>query len=273
MEIVVFPKFFQPLSVAELARTLRDIGFDGVDVMVRDGFWVTEESLERSLHEFVRVLHDFGLSASNATTDFLDPFNPAVERGIACLAANGIAQCRLRGFAYRGAGTFRSDWDAARRTLAQFEKLGEKHGIRAFLQTHGGTLHASATTSALLVDGFNPERVGIHHDPGNMICQEGYEAWDKGFDALGGHLCMVGVKNAATFHVPQGGDYRLGWRTDWTTLSEGQVDWRAVLRALRRQGFAGPLCMHNFYEKGLPDLIAQTRRDLDDLKGLLAEPA
>jgi sugar phosphate isomerase/epimerase len=271
MEIVVFPKFYQPLGVAELARTLREIGFDGVDVMVRDGFWVTEESLARSLPEFVRILHDFGLSTLNATTDFHDASSPAVERGVACLAENGVAQYRLRGFPYRGAGTFRADFDAARRTLAQFAKLGEKHGIRAFLQTHGGTLHASATTTAWLVDGFDPAVIGVHHDPGNMICQEGYETWEKGFDALGDHLCMVGVKNAATFHVPQGGDYRLRWRTEWTTLAEGQVDWRAVLRALRQTEFDGPFCMHNFYERGLADLIAQTRRDLEYLKALLAE--
>jgi len=271
MEIVVFPKFFQPLRATELARTLREIGFDGVDVIVRDGFWVTEESMERSLPEFVRILHDFGLSTANATTDFLDPTSPSVERGIASLAANGIAQYRLRGFAYRGMGTFRADVAAARRALAQFEKLGEKYGIRAFLQTHGGTLHASATSAAFLVDGLHPAWIGVHHDPGNMICQEGYETWEKGFDALGDYLCMVGVKNAGTFHVPQGGDYRLRWKTEWTTLAEGQVDWREVLRVLRRRGFEGPLCMHNFYERNLNDLIAQTRRDLEYLRTLLAE--
>jgi sugar phosphate isomerase/epimerase len=82
---------------------------------------------------------------------------------------------------------------------------------------------------------------------------------------------MVGVKNAGTFHVPQGGDYRLRWKTEWTTLAEGQVDWREVLRVLRRRGFEGPLCMHNFYERNLNDLIAQTRRDLEYLRTLLAE--
>lgn len=271
MEIVVFPKRFQPLSAVELARTLRDIGFDGVDVMVREGYWVTEATIERSLPEFVKVLHDFGLSTTNATTDFLDATSPLVERGVACLAEHGIRQYRLRGFAYRGGGTFWEDFNAARRTLSRFEKLGEKYGIRAFLQTHGGTLHASATTTAFLVEGFNPAFIGVHHDPGNMICQEGYETWEKGFDALGKHLCMVGVKNAGTFHTPHEKDSRLRWKTAWTTLAEGQVDWREVLQILRQRHFDGPLCMHNFYEKQLDELIVQTRRDLEFLRALLAE--
>jgi sugar phosphate isomerase/epimerase len=269
MECIVFPKFFRECAAAELGRRLRDIGFDGVDVMVRDGYWVTEERLHQELPVFVRLLHDFGLSAWNATTDLLDA--DGAEPAIACLAENGIRQFRLRGFSYRGQRTFHRDLDGARRTLERFQKVCEKHRVRAFLQTHGGTLHASAAAAFLLVQGFDPDYIGVHHDPGNMVCQEGYEEWAKGFDILGDYLCMVGVKNAGTFRSPQGADYRLQWRTEWTTLAEGQVDWRAVLNALAQRGFDGPLCMHNFYERGLAALTAQTREDLRHLRGLLRE--
>ncbi|MBM3213802.1 sugar phosphate isomerase/epimerase [Candidatus Poribacteria bacterium] len=271
MECVVFPKFFQTLTSSELGQTLRSIGFDGVDVMVRDGYWVTADTLAESLPEFVRTMHDFGLSTDNATTDYVDITDPDLEHAVATMAENGIQQFRLKGFPYEGFGTFASSFDSARRTLAHFEKLGAKHGIRVFFQTHGGTLHATATASLFLVQGFDPRYIGVHHDPANMICQEGYESWDKGFDALGDYLCMVGVKNAAAFLAPTGPDYRLRWRREWTTLSEGQVDWREVFAALARTGFRGPLCMHNFYERGIAGLTEQTRRDLEYLRTLLAE--
>ena len=40
-----------------------------------------------------------------------------------------------------------------------------------------------------------------------------------------------------------------------------------------KQSFGGPLCMHNFYDQGLTDLIDQTRRDLAYLRELERETA
>ncbi len=272
MQCVVFPKFFQELTASDLARTLREIGFDGVDVMLRDGYWVDATSVAEKLPQFVRVMHDFGLSAENATTAYLDPNDPYVERGVACLAENGVRQFRLEHMRYDGLGTYQKDLDAARRKLDTFAVLGERHNIRALIQTHGGSLHPSASAARRVVEGFDPRYIGIHHDPGNMICQEGYETWNKGIDILGEYLCMVGVKNAGVFQRPGGDTFEMQWTREWTALSEGVVDYAVVLDALNAVGFDGPLCMHNFYDRGLQALTAQTRRDLDHLRGLLSRP-
>jgi sugar phosphate isomerase/epimerase len=271
MQCVVFPKFFQELSTTELARALSGIGFDGVDVMLRDGYWVDAPSVAEKLPQFVTVMHDFGLTTENATTAYLDPNEPYVEAGVACLAENGVRQFRLEHMRYDGIGTYQKDLDAARRKLDAFAVMGERHGIRAFIQTHGGSLHPSASAARRIVEGFDPQYIGVHHDPGNMICQEGYEAWDKGIDILGDYLCMVGVKNAGMFQRPGGATFEMGWTREWTTLAEGAVDYRVVLDALSAVGFDGPLCMHNFYDKGLEALTAQTQRDLDYLQNLLAQ--
>ena len=271
MQCVVFPKFFQELTAGELARTLSDMGFDGVDVMLRDGYWVDAASIAETLPQFVGAMHDFGLSAENATTSYLDPNDPYVERGVACLAEHGVRQFRLEHMRYEGMGTYQKDLDAARRKLDAFAALGERYGIRAFIQTHGGSLHPSASAARRVVEGLDPRYVGVHHDPGNMICQEGYEAWDKGIDILGDYLCMVGVKNAGVFRRPAGDTFEMRWGREWTTLAEGVVDYAAVLQALNAVGFDGPLCMHNFYDRGMEALKAQTRRDLDHLRELLPQ--
>ena len=271
MQCVVFPKFFQELSAAELAESLRDIGFDGVDVMLRDGYWVEAGSVAAQLPQFVSVMHDFGLTAENATTPYLDPNDPYVEREVACLAENGVRQFRLEHMRYEGAGTYRKALDAARRKLEVFAAMGERHGIRAFIQTHGGSIHPSASASLRLVDGFDPLYVGVHHDPGNMICQEGYENWVMGIDILGDYLCMVGVKNAGVFQRPAGATFEMRWSREWTTLAEGVVDYAAVLGALNDVGFDGPLCMHNFYDRGIEALTEQTANDLAYLRRLIRQ--
>ena len=266
MHCIVFPKFFQELTVTQLGRELSGLGFDGVDVMVRDGYWTTRENLTRTLDVFVRAMDDFGLSAENATTDFLDPDEPDVESAVAALAENGIRQFRLKHIPYEGAKSYRGALDTARRQMERWERIGEKHGARAFLQTHGGSIHPSASSAARIVEGFDPAYIGVHHDPGNMICQEGYESWEIGFDILGGHLCMLGVKNAGLFRSADG-----RWRRRWTALSEGAVDYRQALLELRRTRFSGPLCMHNFYGGGLERLREKTRADLRHLRNVLEE--
>jgi len=72
MECLEFPKFFRELSAEELGETLKDIGFDGVDVMLRDGYWVTYSTLKDSLPRYIKTMHSFGLSTKSATTSLND---------------------------------------------------------------------------------------------------------------------------------------------------------------------------------------------------------
>jgi len=106
-----------------------------------------------------------------------------------------------------------------------------------------------------------------------MICQEGYENWAMGVDILGEYLCMVGVKNAGVFQRPAGTTFEMRWGREWTTLAEGVVDYGTVHAALNDAGFDGPLCMHNFYDRGMDALIAQPTRALQHLRRLSDQTA
>jgi len=269
MECLEFPKFFQELSAEKLGETLKDIGFDGVDVMVRDGYWVTYSTLKDSLPSYIKTMHSFGLSTKSATTSIADINTPGFEDMYRIFADNGIEMYRYGGFSYRGMGTFHDDFQKARSDIAELENLGKKYGVKAIIQMHGGTLHCSSSMSYFLLTGFDPQYVGSHYDPGNMVHQEGYEDWEKGLDIIKPYLCYVGVKNAAPFLVPHQESYKLRWRKHWTTLADGLVNWEHVLRVLKKAEYDGPLCFHNFYEHGMEHLIAQTREDLKYVRNIL----
>ena len=270
MEFLEFPKFFRELSAEQLGETLKDIGFDGVDVMVRDGYWVTYDTLKDSLPAYIKVMNSFGLSTKSATTSLTDVHDPAFANMYEVFANNGVEMYRYGGFRYRGMGTFHEDFQKARGVLAELETLGEKYGVKAIIQMHGGTLHCSSSMSYFLLDGFNPEYIGSHHDPGNMIQQEGHEDWEKGIDIIKPYLCYVGVKNSASFLVPHEKSYKLQWSKKWVTLADGLVDWEHMLKALIKAGYDGPLCFHNFYEHDMGHLIARTREDVEYIRGILA---
>ncbi len=270
MEFLEFPKFFRELSAEKLGETLKNIGFDGVDVMVRDGYWVTYDTLRDSLPEYIKIMHSFGLSTKSATTGLTDVSDPGFEDMYRIFVDNGVEMYRYGGFRYKGMGTFHDDFERARSTIAELEKLSEKYGVKAVIQMHGGTLHCSSSMSYFLLKGFNPQHIGSHYDPGNMIQQEGQEDWEKGIDIIMPYLCYVGVKNSAPFLVPHRESYKLQWRKQWTTVPDGLVDWELVLKMLKKAGYDGPLCFHNFYEHNMGHLIARTREDVEYIRDILA---
>ena len=271
-DLLVFPKFFFPhLSVEELAKTVLDCGFDGTDVMIRETSWCKEEDYVKTLPAFAEKMRGIGLKCYTATTSWTHERLATIEDDYRLFADNGIRQFRFLAQTYRGHGTFREDFALCRRSAERLESLGQKHGVMALFQNHGGALFWSPATAYFLLKSLDPKAVGVHYDPGNMWHQEGQTNPTLSVDALGEFLAYVGVKNCGWFLVPDHeNDQRLSWQRQWTRLDLGLVNWDEVLRALHTAGFNGPLCMHNFYKSTLEGLIEGTKHDVEFLRSLMS---
>jgi hypothetical protein len=64
----IFPKFFQDLSVPELAQFVRDVGLDTTNAIIRPGYWADPENLGPTLSAFVSSMRDEGLEVTFVTT-------------------------------------------------------------------------------------------------------------------------------------------------------------------------------------------------------------
>jgi sugar phosphate isomerase/epimerase len=274
MDILAFPKFFCPhLTMEQLARTMKEVGFDGVDVMIRNAAWCKEDDFFDTLPKFVNVMRNAGLKAYTVTTDWGEAHLDQLDDRYRLFRDNGITMFRFWLMNYRGYGTYREDFDRCKLLiLNKLEKLGQKYRVKALLQTHGGNLTWSPEAAYFLVRGFDPNAVGVHYDPGNLRAQEGWTDPVKSLDILREHLAYIAVKNCGWFLVPDPQqNQRLVWKMDWTHLDEGLVDWKTILEELHKVGYQGPLCMHNFYTSGLAGLTEETRNDLDYLRRILLE--
>ena len=272
-DLICFPKFLWPhLDMEQLADMLLECGFDGVDIIIRDTAWCKEDDYPESLPVFCDTMRAKGLSAYAATTSWGHDSLEWIEDAYRLFADNGVTMYRFTMQGYRGPGTYREDSDRCRETLAKLEPLGQKHGVKALLQTHGGCLTWSPLSAYVLVQGLDPAAVGVHYDPGNMRHQEGWTDPHKSVDVLREYMGYVGVKSCGRFLVADPkDDQRLKWQRQWMRLSEGMVDWREILRELKAGGFDGPLGMHNFYENTLEGLVEGTKADVAYLRGLLGE--
>ncbi|MBE6650207.1 MAG: sugar phosphate isomerase/epimerase [Ruminococcaceae bacterium] len=258
MKRYLFAKQFEKLSVDELMSVCADIGFDGPTLLLREGFWTTPDNLE-SVKPFVERAKDYGLEVKYCDSPFAT-FDENDEKAFAVLAENGIENIRL-GYMSRPSGVdVRDVADKLKVFVANAYKLAEKYGVRAIIQLHGWFYPQSATAAYPAIKDYDPRYLGIKMDPGNHICQEGFEFWDYQTDLLGDYICALGAKSAGMF---RDGDINVnnGWVKRFVPAQEGAVDYREIYSLLLKNGFDGPTILMPFYYADNYELMVSTLRD------------
>ncbi|WP_020574410.1 sugar phosphate isomerase/epimerase family protein [Actinopolymorpha alba] len=268
MQTVLFTKLFEDRPVGEIADTAADLGFDGIDLLIRPGFTVDPESADQIAQAADRLRNN-GLSVPMATTDLADPAAFPADKVLGACADAGIELVRLGYWKYDGTRPYASVKDEAREHLAQLVDLAARHGVRLAIQLHGGTIHSSGALTRALLDGHLPAQLGAYPDPGNQAVQDGREDWRLTFDLLGPWLACVGVKNGGWFAGETADSGQRGWRSDWLGLADGMVPWPDILAYLNGIEYAGPLSLHSHYHLPYPQVLDQTRTDLRYVKRLL----
>lgn len=244
-----------------------ELGFDGPTALVREGYALTLDNLREALPAYLAAARREGLSVTYADTPFDMAHIEDFEDGIRCLKEYGITQFRLNHVpkklapARELAPRLR---EMAQHTEALVRKIG---GIQAIIQIHGYCYPHNATAAYMAVEGLDPTCIGVKLDPGNNICQEGYELFSYQIDLLGEYIAAVSGKDVS---VTRTGDRQAadkGWRRAFVPSDEGVIDYIPILRQLFEQGFTGPMIVMPFYdENDLPRHLSGIRRDLTYLK-------
>lgn len=269
MSIVLFTKLFKGQEIEEIANVANTLGFDGIDLLVRSGFQAEPNQPDR-IAVVVKQLQESGLTVPMATTDLTDPEAIDTERLFAAFAESGISVVRLGYWKYDPAVGYATIFDTARRHIDRLAELAGAAGIKLTIQLHGGTIHGSGAQTVALLHDHDPNVLGAYPDPGNQVVQEGREDWQFTFDVLKPWLAAVGVKNGGWFPSTLVASGQRTWHSDWLGLSEGMVPWDDILSHLATTGFDGIYTVHSHYEVPYPQVIDQTRLDLNYVKRLLA---
>ncbi len=268
MRTVLFTKMFKGHGIETVAEQTSRLGFDGTDLLIRDGFHV-EPNHPGGIGPAVARLADAGLSVPMATTDLTRADGAGTERLFVAIREAGISVVRLGYWPYRPEQGYRTLFEQARYDLDGLERLARQTDLKLAIQLHGGTLHGSGAQTLALLEGHDPRYISAYPDPGNQTVQDGREDWRFTFDVLGPWLSCVGVKNGGWFphELAESGQRR--WHSDWLGLADGMVPWDEIVAHLKATGFDGLLTLHSHYEVPFDSAIAQTHADMVYLKRLL----
>lgn len=247
----IFPKFYKHLGVEQLAELIRRVGLDTTNLVIREGYWVDPKTLAVDVPKFVRAMEAAGIAVTFATAGYSPDeivFDPTPLK---VLADNGITQFRMSYFRMENPDVRVSYVIARHKLQAMLERCAEAK-IRAIYQVHHGTLVSSASAAFGLINGLDPQWIGVELDPGNQAF-EGYERWEVSVGLMGEYLRAVGIKDTAITRDPaRAAEPGKGWTRTWATLMEGDTNWYDLLRALKAGNFEGHFVWMPFYDENDP---------------------
>ena len=248
----VFVKPWKPMSIVEVGRHVRALGFDLIELPVRPGFACQPETIERDLPQAVRILDDLGVRILNVTVAL--PLND--ERLYAAAAEAGIHLNRVM-FGRNGLPYWEAEAQA-RRQLDAALPLCERYNFKLGIQNHyGNSVPINSMGLYNLVKDYDPRYVGAIWDPAHNALQ-GEDA-DTGLDIVASHLCVINLKNAYWQRVNGPEAEVAEWKVYWTSGRHGRASWPAVAEKVKAMGYTGAICFSAEYtvEEDVDRLIVE----------------
>ena len=285
MKLSVFTVATPELAPEELAAAAKEAGLHGVEWRYTEvseearaqapSYWgnnrctiAPSKGLEE-VERFKRAALDNALEVVSITPYLRAGDLAATEKVLEAARHAGAAMIRLGVPGYDRSRPLGELLEEGRAYLREAQQLCRKYGIKGVVEIHHGTIAASASGARRLVEGLDPEWVGVLFDPGNMI-HEGVENYRLALEALGPYLAHVHVKNAGWRSVETNEAGEAVWKCEWLGLKEGAVPWRQVLADLLAVGYDGYLGVEDFSGQ-FAESPAMLRHFSEYIGGLLAE--
>lgn len=261
MKLSVFTVATPDLTPEALAAAARDAGLHGIEWRFKEtpaevsgeapSFWRNNLCSMSPLEgvsgwsRFKQAAEAAGL-ANVSVTPYLAPGDlEATEHVLQAARYMGAAMIRLGVPAYDRSVHFEQLFAQERAYLQEAESLCKQYGVKGVIETHHVTIAPSASSARRLVEGLDPQHIGVLYDPGNMV-YEGFENYRMGLELLGPYLAHVHIKNACWVRQEQATNEVYSWSCQWAGLKEGIVPIRQVIEDLRAVGYDGYLGLEDF---------------------------
>ena len=266
-----FSKHLPGMDARRLGRTLKTLGFGGVDLTVRPGGHIDPKRVAQDLPPFVEGIRQEGLTVPMITTEILSDADPVARPTLETAAALKIPFFKPGYYRYAFVDA-RKERDAAAAQLRTVAALSAKNGVHLGFHNHSGYIGGNVWDIVTVMDTLDPKWAGYYFDIRHAVVEGGDGGWKTAFNLAAPRLPMIALKD---FYWEK---TAAGWRIKNCPMGEGMVNWKAYFALLAKAGFHGPVSLHLEYEVAgaTPEAkeestIAATAKDLAFIKARLAE--
>ena len=260
--ICAFEKFLQDLSYDELADTIAELGFVGVEATVRDKGHVLPERVEDDLPKLVEALKKRDLEVTTMASDVLSPDQPLTEKVLRTAVGLGVKSYRMGFYRYDLSRPILEQLEEIRPGLNDLAALNRELGISALYQNHSDADFMGATIwdLYLLIKDIPTDEISCAFDIRHATIEAGL-SWPVLYDVIKPHIGALYVKDF---------DWK-GRKAKHVPLGTGRVDPR-FFDKVKEDNFQGPISLHVEYlkEGSTQDNIDALRRDLGILRSWLS---
>lgn len=294
-----FSKHLQWLGWEQMAETAADLGFDGIDLTVREGGHVLPERVKEDLPKVASIVRKAGLDIPMITAGIEDIHSPHAEDILRTASEVGIQRYRWGWFSWSDTvqlpdmSRFHASPGRPSRLLidvpgrlaelkkrvAQLADMNRTYNVCAMYHNHSGSMvGASVWDLWILIKDFDPRWVSSNFDIGHATVEGGLGGWVNSTRLLAPFIRGTAIKDFKWEKNARG-----EWEPQWCPLGEGMVNFPAYFAMLKQADFSGPVQLHSEYplggaENGATTLtldkstvLATIRKDLTTLKGWMKE--
>jgi sugar phosphate isomerase/epimerase len=279
LKIAVFSKHLQFVQGEELAKAAAQIGFDGVDIALRQGGHIEPATVAKDLPPLVAILRDHGLEVPMITTGIADAETGFAEDILKAASHLGIRNYRFGAYKWEAQKPYAEQLESMTPRLAKLATLNARYGMCAMYHTHSGAglVGASIWDLWYMMRDLDPAAIGINFDVAHATIEGGLGGWIDSFKISGAHMRGIAIKDFT-------------WRKDtkgimqaqWTPIGDGMVKLPQFFRMIAETRFNGPVQMHYEYPLGgaqdgktslsIPkeEVYAAMKKDLDKTRAMMA---
>ncbi|MDA7640520.1 sugar phosphate isomerase/epimerase [Opitutaceae bacterium] len=269
VEIGGFTKPFAHLGPEESAEMVERIGWDGVELPVRDRSTHVElDRVEEDLPKMHDALGKRGKKIHLITTS-INSVTPENERVLRVAANLGIEKYRLSYFRYDLSAEAKHPMEqlaALKPQLKELAALNREFGIKGVYQNHSASRYVGAPIwdSYELFHDIDPEYLGLCFDIGHATIEGGF-AWENHFRVSRPIMLLAYVKDFVWERTDE------GWDRKWVHLGDGMVNPK-YFDMLFESGYNGPIIQHHEYDHGQGDvLVKHCQKDLVALRAMIGK--
>jgi len=269
-KLCLFTKPLPEMDWRRLSRSVKQLGFDGLDLTVRPGGHVLPDRAAEDLPRAVAVAREEGLDVPMITTALTSADDPTARPILSTAGKLGIPYFKVGYYMYEHADV-RQELTRAGRDFRRLVDLATECGVEAGFHNHSEYVGAAVWDAASFIEPLDPKWAGYYFDARHAVAEGGAGAWKTALHLVKSRLKMMAIKDFSWVKTAR------GWEDANCPLGHGMVDWKYVLGQLS-PGFQGPISLHMEYEvpgattdEREQNILAAAARDLAFLKARLQE--
>jgi len=272
MKISVTTVMLPHLDLKQTCELLKKLGFDGMELRVRRlaperaneapspwGRHLTDLSPDNILEradEVKSMVKEYGLEiaafASACDASDLDHARLLAEGA----KAVGCPAIRLGCRGYNGTVNYNELYDEAVRNYEKALEVTRDYGIKVLVETHGGTIHVSASLAHRILSNFDAKDIGVIYDPQNMV-SDGYETTQLAIELLGDYLAHIHAGGHKPAPNPPNEKGVVTWSWPGCPMAEGLYNFQKMVECLRKVDYKYFISIEDFRGDISPEEILE----------------